>query len=125
MLIFTLYTYIYSIHYGTWESAVYGLAFASDMSGLRKKLFKERLPFAEPRLQPRPLIHKSEQVNSWCLPFPGSDRSVILRSQRYRYENEKKKPIQIQTYVTFKYVSKAYFASLSIPITNYVFLFSL
>lgn len=92
----------YSGHFGTWESAVYGLAYASNLSGLRKKLFKQRLPLSEPKLKVRPLVHKSEHVKKWCLPFPGSDRSVVLRTQRYLYENEKKRPIQMQTYVTFK-----------------------
>lgn len=92
----------FSIHYGTWESAVYGLAFASDLKGLRKKLFEKRLPISEPKLKPRPLVHKSELVNRWCLPFPGSDRPVVVRSQRFLYENEKKRPLQMQTYVQFK-----------------------
>lgn len=91
-----------TIHYGTWESIVYGLAYASDLIGLRKKLYKERLPLNGPKLKPRPLVHKSEQAKSWCLPFPGSDRSVVLRTQRHHYENDKKSPIQMQTYVTFK-----------------------
>lgn len=51
-------------------------------------------------------IHKSELVNAWCLPFMGSDRPVVLRSQRFLYEHEKKRPIQIQTYVQFKYDDK-------------------
>lgn len=37
------------IHYGTWESAVYGLAHAKELSGIRKKLFKEPLPYSKPR----------------------------------------------------------------------------
>lgn len=89
------------IHYGTWESAVHGLAHASDLKDLRKELFKERLPISDPKLKPRPLVHKNELVNRWCLPFPGSDRPVVLRSQRFRFENEKKRPIQMQTYVQF------------------------
>jgi hypothetical protein len=34
-------------------------------------------------------LHKNPIVKSWCLPFPGSDRSVVMRSQRYFYEKEK------------------------------------
>lgn len=41
------------VHYGTWESAIYGLAHANELRGLRSKLFKERLPAGEPRLQDR------------------------------------------------------------------------
>ena len=35
----------------------------------------------------------SDDVNKHCLPFPGSDRSVVLRSQHYRYHEEKKRPV--------------------------------
>lgn len=42
------------IHYGTWESAVYGLAHAKELSGIRKKLFKEPLPYSKPRQVKRP-----------------------------------------------------------------------
>lgn len=87
------------IHYGTWESAVYGLAHAKELSGIRKKLFKEPLPFNKPRQIKRPIIHKSELVDAWCLPFMGSDRSVVLRSQRVLYETEHKRPVQVQTYM--------------------------
>lgn len=44
-------------------------------------------------------LHQNPIVNSWCLPFPGSDRSVVMRSQRYFFENEKKRPIQMTAYV--------------------------
>lgn len=47
-------------------------------------------------------IHKSELVNAWCLPFLGSDRPVVLRSQRYLYENEQKRPAQMQAYIQFQ-----------------------
>lgn len=45
------------------------------------------------------VLHKSELVNAWCLPFLGSDRPVVLRSQRFLYENEKKRPVQMQAYI--------------------------
>lgn len=51
-------------------------------------------------------IHKSDLVNAWCLPFMGSDRPVVLRSQRFLYEHEQKRPIQMQAYIQFKYDDK-------------------
>lgn len=47
----------------------------------------------------RGVFHQNPIVNMWCLPFPGSDRSVVMRSQRYFYENEKKRPVQMAAYV--------------------------
>lgn len=87
------------IHYGTWESAVHGLSTAEELAGLRKKLFKDRLPKFHPTLRNRPVVHKSPLVgNKWCLPFMGSDRSVVMRSQRYFYEKEEKRPVQMRPY---------------------------
>lgn len=94
----------FRIHYGTWESAVYGLAYADNLRDIRAKLFKEKLPFSAPEQKRRPIIHKSDVVSGWCLPFLGSDRPVVMRSQRYLYEREKKRPIQMQAYIQFKYV---------------------
>nr|CAD7457328.1 unnamed protein product [Timema tahoe] len=41
-----------SIHYGTWESAVYGLAHAGELRPLREKLYPKRLPQMLPKLKP-------------------------------------------------------------------------
>ncbi|XP_055622742.1 saccharopine dehydrogenase-like oxidoreductase [Toxorhynchites rutilus septentrionalis] len=90
------------LHYGTWESAIYGLAHANELRELRSQLFQTRLPNFQPRLKDRPLVHKSKFVNNrWCLPFPGSDRSVVLRSQRFFYDNDKKRPVQMKAYMAF------------------------
>lgn len=90
------------IHFGTWESAVHGLAHANELSGIRSKLYCERMPKFQPILKHRPLIFRSEIVNGVCLPFPGSDRSVVMRSQRFLYEQERKRPVQMHAYVTFR-----------------------
>lgn len=39
------------VNYGTWESLVYGLAHATELSSIRKHLFPERLPTFKPKLQ--------------------------------------------------------------------------
>lgn len=90
-----------SLHYGTWESAVYGLAHYDELRPLRQKLFPERLPEFTPKLKRRTLF-KNEHIDGWCVPFPGSDRSVVLRSQRYFFEQEKLRPAQVQTYMIIK-----------------------
>ncbi|XP_036324841.1 saccharopine dehydrogenase-like oxidoreductase [Rhagoletis pomonella] len=90
------------IHYGTWESAVYGLAHSNELQEIRSKLYNEKLPKFHPVLKHRPLIFRSEIVNGVCLPFPGSDRSVVMRSQRFLYERDHKRPVQMHAYVTFK-----------------------
>lgn len=91
------------LHYGTWESAIFGLAHANELRGIRSQLFPTRLPNFQPRLKSRPIWHTSQVGNKgWCLPFPGSDRSVVMRSQRYFYDHDKKRPIQMKAYVNFE-----------------------
>ncbi|XP_053681527.1 saccharopine dehydrogenase-like oxidoreductase [Sabethes cyaneus] len=91
------------IHYGTWESAIYGLAHANELREIRSQLYPARVPNFQPRLKSRPVVHKARFMNNrWCLPFPGSDRSVVLRSQRYFYDNDKKRPVQMKAYVAFQ-----------------------
>ncbi|XP_067625542.1 saccharopine dehydrogenase-like oxidoreductase [Eurosta solidaginis] len=90
------------IHYGTWESAVYGLAHSNELREIRRKLYSEKLPKFQPILKPRPLFFRSDIGNGICLPFPGSDRSVVMRSQRFLYEQEHKRPVQMHAYIVFK-----------------------
>jgi hypothetical protein len=47
-------------------------------------------------------LFKNELVDGWCVPFPGSDRSVVLRSQRHFFEQEQLRPAQVQTYIIMK-----------------------
>ena len=50
-------------------------------------------------------------VNSWCLPFPGSDRSVMMRTQRARYHTDNKRPVQISSHVQ---ISSLFYVALTI-----------
>lgn len=72
-----------TIHYGTWASVVHGVANWKELGPLRKKLYPQKLPTFKPVLQNRGVLHKSDVVNKWCLPFLGADRSVVYRSQRH------------------------------------------
>lgn len=86
-------------NYATWESAIHGLAHAGELSALRRKLYPTRLPNFVPKLESRSSVHKSEVINSWCIPFLGSDRSVMVRTQRYMYDQKKVRPVQVQAYM--------------------------
>lgn len=85
-------------NYGTWESLIHSILHAHELKDLRKKLFPTRLPEFLPKLAPKPSIHKFELTNTWNVPFMGADRSVVTRTQRYLYEQKKKRPVQIQMY---------------------------
>ncbi|KAF5299944.1 hypothetical protein FQA39_LY11317 [Lamprigera yunnana] len=86
------------LNFATWESAIEGIGRLPDIIAVRKKLFKKPLPKLEPSLRKRPEMYKSEISKTWLLPFLGADRAVINRSQRYFYEHENKRPIQVNPY---------------------------
>lgn len=88
-----------AINFGTWQSAIYGLAHANELKSLRKSLYPERMSLTKPKLKPRGVVHYSKIVESWCLPFMGSDKSVMTRTQRGFYHDKDQRPTQIQTYV--------------------------
>lgn len=90
------------LHYGTYESLVYGVANHHELQSLRRKLYPEKLPTFNPKLQRRGVIHRSPVSEGWSTIFPGSDRSIALYTQRFLYEKYQQRPAQIQTYVTFK-----------------------
>nr|ACO15568.1 Probable saccharopine dehydrogenase [Caligus clemensi] len=87
------------INFATWRSAIYGFAFANALKPIRKALYPNRLPSLKPKMRNLGSVHKSEVVDGWCLPFPGSDRSVMMRTQRFLYECEEQRPTQILSYM--------------------------
>ncbi|XP_055622734.1 saccharopine dehydrogenase-like oxidoreductase [Toxorhynchites rutilus septentrionalis] len=95
-----------AIHYGTWASAVHMIANMKEVGQIRRELFKVKLPELFPRLKERPAIHKSSG-NKWSLPLVGPDRSCVLRTQRFLYETERKRPVQMRTYISFGGVAEA------------------
>lgn len=89
------------MNYGTWWSAIHGLANAKELAPIRAKLFKEVLPSpaskSKYRLPQKGFIHSDEK--GYCATFMGSDRSVVRRSELYKYHNLKERPISCETYL--------------------------
>ncbi|XP_054716477.1 saccharopine dehydrogenase-like oxidoreductase [Uloborus diversus] len=92
-----------SVNFATWQSAIYGLAHADELIPLRKalreKLFTKEMPKPSYYLKKRPTLFNSKDAGGWCLPFIGSDKSVVLRTQMYNHQFKNEKPIQVQTYM--------------------------
>lgn len=107
------------INYATYQSAIYGFAHAEELKPIRKKLFPERLPSTSPKLPPRGNLHASNIVKGYCLPFPGSDRSVMMRTQRALYAEspETTRPTQIGCYMKVS----SWFSAVKIMIVGFIF----
>lgn len=86
------------INYTTFESAVHGFANANELPAIRQELFPNPLPRSKHRIEKRSPGFKDDQ-GAWCLPFPGSDKSVVNRTQRYHYDVNKSRPVQFTPYM--------------------------
>jgi hypothetical protein len=51
-----------------------------------------------PKLRSRGAFFRNPVGRGWCLPFLGSDLSVMRRSQYFYHEKKGQRPLQIQCY---------------------------
>lgn len=76
------------------------------MRGIRRRLYGEvltkELPNSRIRLERAKLPFTRADLPGWHLEFPGSDRSVVQRTQAYNYAKFGERPVQIQTYFTVR-----------------------
>ncbi|XP_005095024.1 saccharopine dehydrogenase-like oxidoreductase [Aplysia californica] len=97
-----------AINTGTLESAIHGFAHAKELKPLRRSLFPDPMPKYDFRLPKRSTLFFSKEVNKWCLPFPGSDKSVVTRTIRNLLSTDRlEKPIEFCPYVACKSLGAA------------------
>lgn len=106
-----------AINFGTWQSAIHGFAHGGELKSLRKALYPNRLPTSRPKLKPRGALHYSNIVDAWCMPFMGSDKSVMTRTQRSFYHDKDQRPAQIQAY----FQVSSLFAAFTIALVGLIF----
>lgn len=87
-------------HYATWQSAIYGFADQDKLRKLRKEMNQKPLPVVGRKLPKRGAVFYSKDSSRWAFPFPGSDASVVRRSQRYLHEELGESPVQYAAYAT-------------------------
>lgn len=107
-------------NYTTLESFLYSIANINSIQKIRKELYPEKLPSFQPKLKSRGLLpHRSAFSDGWSTIFPGCDRSIVYRTQRYFFERYKQRPIQFHVYITFK----SFFEVLAIMFMGVLFFF--
>ncbi|KAF5286894.1 hypothetical protein FQA39_LY00427 [Lamprigera yunnana] len=106
------------VNYGTWETAVNSLPQTRKFFKLHKSRNLPSLPDVKPKLNLRLPFSKAKAINEprkWITPVPSPDYYVIQRSQRYFYENDKKRPAQVKFYLvtdSWIYILSAIFSGL-------------
>ncbi|VDM94440.1 unnamed protein product [Onchocerca ochengi] len=78
----------YSFNAGTYRTLVLALAnMQTDGLGkIRRSIMPERLPRSSFRAPKRGSFWFNDKIDGWCLPFYGSDKSVVSRSQYFDYK---------------------------------------
>jgi len=97
--------------FATWQSAIYGFAHSKETGLQRKQLYTTPLPKPTHKISKRGNIFFSEEVDNYCLPFPGSDRAVVYRTQRYNHDVLNIHPIQFNPYLRLPSMFFAYFTA--------------
>ncbi|KAG7328060.1 hypothetical protein KOW79_008004 [Hemibagrus wyckioides] len=87
-----------SIHDGTWQSAVYGVADSDKLRSLRKKFNHKPLPVVGAKIKRRSALFYSNEIQQYAIPFMGSDPSVVKRTQRFLFEEHQQTPVQYGAY---------------------------
>lgn len=106
-----------AINFATWQSAIHGFAHAKELGGVRKQLYPERMPATKPKLKFRGNLHWSQMVDHWCMPFMGSDKSVMSRTQRSFFHDKGQRPAQLNCYAQFE----SLFSVFMLMIVGFVF----
>ncbi|XP_048340712.1 saccharopine dehydrogenase-like oxidoreductase [Sphaerodactylus townsendi] len=88
------------IHDGTWKSAVYGLADQDNLKKIRKQIGHKPVPVTGAKLKRRGALFYSNEFSQYCIPFMGSDVSVVKRTQRYLQTHCQESPVQYAAYTT-------------------------
>uniref|UniRef100_A0A0N4ZP89 Sacchrp_dh_NADP domain-containing protein n=1 Tax=Parastrongyloides trichosuri TaxID=131310 RepID=A0A0N4ZP89_PARTI len=94
----------YTINDGTYQTLILGIAnMKNDKLG---KIRKEIMPLVLPRTQYKPpkrnFLFYNDYLKLWALPFMGSDKSIVNRSQYYDYTKKNQRPIKLNTYFGLK-----------------------
>ncbi|GMR61919.1 hypothetical protein PMAYCL1PPCAC_32114 [Pristionchus mayeri] len=117
----------YSLNTGTMESIMLGIKSIREggAAALHRSVMPEPLPEAKFKAPCRCPMTKIREpaLNAWALPFPGSDKSIIERSQYYDYHTNGMRPILVYTYFTIGSFCKSVHLAIWLGIFSFFSLF--
>jgi len=90
-----------AVNTGTWESAIYGYATADKTRSQRRRLLADKTLTKGKYRSRKPNFFRNDDMGGiWAVPFPGSDRSVVSRTQYFNYEHSNERAINLSCYYT-------------------------
>ncbi|CAJ0582659.1 unnamed protein product, partial [Mesorhabditis spiculigera] len=94
----------YSFNAGTYQTLVLGIAsvMSDGLGKIRREIMPEKIP--RPSVKPPKRgkcwkISEPELHGGFALPFMGSDKSIVQRTQYFQYVEEKQRPVLVETYI--------------------------
>ncbi|XP_021953720.1 saccharopine dehydrogenase-like oxidoreductase [Folsomia candida] len=91
-------TKVTKLNFGTWHSGVIMCNRFFETFALKRKLYPNPYYKFQYKVPYRPIVY-CEEVQGWCINLPFPDARVMERTQRYKYYNEKRRPIQTQAFM--------------------------
>ncbi|KAE9548000.1 hypothetical protein FO519_008793 [Halicephalobus sp. NKZ332] len=94
----------YSFNAGTYQTLILGIWQAKNdgLGKIRKEIMPQKLERSPFRPKKRGNLWWNETLECYSLPFPGSDRSVVQRSQYFDATENNARPVNIETYMLIK-----------------------
>ncbi|KJH53614.1 saccharopine dehydrogenase [Dictyocaulus viviparus] len=93
----------YAINAGTYQTLILGVSEAANdgLGKIRKELMPEKIMKSYVKPPKRGLLWQinEKELCGWALPFLGSDKSIVYRSQYYDTVVNGKRPVQVETYL--------------------------
>ncbi|CAI4222666.1 unnamed protein product [Auanema sp. JU1783] len=114
----------YAINAGTYQTLILGISESAKdgLGAIRRKIMPVKTPRSTIKAPKRSAFWKIDhpEISGWALPFMGSDKSVVQRSQYFGYVLDQDRPAQVETYLR---ISSLLWASLfTVWITIFFFL---
>jgi len=87
-------------HFGTFQTMIHSIANRNELKPVRKALNTDgHPPKSSHKLKPKGILFYHEEAKGWCIPFMGSDKSVVQRTTKFNYKSRDWRPVQVQTYI--------------------------
>ncbi|XP_056641783.1 saccharopine dehydrogenase-like oxidoreductase [Diorhabda sublineata] len=87
------------INFGTWESFVYAVKHGLQFKEMKKVICPEKKYNFRPKLKVCHLPRYSKTVNGWTMYSVACDKLVMEETQKFLYENENRRPVQVDMLV--------------------------
>ncbi|WKY08894.1 hypothetical protein Q1695_001794 [Nippostrongylus brasiliensis] len=93
----------YSINAGTYQTLILGISEAAKdgLGKIRRAIMPEKIVKGATRPPKRGAIWhiQEKELNGWAVPFLGSDKSIVNRSQYYDATVNGRRPVHVETYL--------------------------